>query len=299
MRSSTLAILQIAGEQRFLLKAEQFKKSLARGHANQVLYEGIMRALGYAKNEIPFVRLARLLPIERLHDLALSGQAVTIQAMVLGTAGLLPATEREVHVPLNPPDLVEMNHLSATWIASGMRESMCRKDWRFFRIRPGNLPPRRIAGISHLLVRHSGDLSRHVLKLAAAPSLRQAQKALAEGFVVRTSDYWACHGDFGVEVPSRGAIIGRERAGDIAVNAILPFLQAYGDACGQPRLCLRVWKLYRSHRKLQENRITRYMVRQIFGESRSPVESACQQQGLIHLYHQFCARDKCADCPLA
>jgi len=101
-----------------------------------------------------------------------------------------------------------------------------------------------------------------------------------------------------VEIPRCGAVIGPERAADITVNVILPFLLAYSDIFGQSRLRRRTWKLYRTHRKLQENRITRHMVRQIFGEESCLVKSACQQQGLIHLYHRFCVRDKCDVCPL-
>ncbi len=298
---ATLGILHLAGEQRFALKAEQFQNSLAIGEANQVLYEGVMKALGYARNEMPFARLARLLPIERLQGMAGGGQVAAIQALVLGTAGLLPAAKEQIQpaAGFSLPDLMEIGRLTAHWEVSAGEQSMDRTDWRFFRVRPGNLPPRRIAGISHLLVRHSGDLSQNMVRLAAVPTLKQAQKTLAEGLIVRTSDYWAWHGDFGVDVPFRGAVIGQDRAADITVNVILPFLLAYGDTCGEPRLRRRAWRLYRAHRKLPDNRITRYMVKQIFGEEGSALDTACQQQGLIHLYREFCIRDECAVCPLA
>ena len=294
-RSATLSILQLAGEQRFASKAEQFKGSLAIRQSDQVLYEGIMRALGYAKNEMPFIRLAGLLPMERLQGLAASGQIAAIQALTLGTAGLLPTAEGR----FSYPDLMEIRRLTAQWTGSVMTETMNRTDWRFFRVRPVNLPPRRLAGLSHLLVRHSGDLSQNMVRTAALSSVKDAQNRLLEGLIVRTSDYWASHGDFGVDVPFRGAVIGRDRAADIIVNIVLPFVLAYGDTYGQPRLSRRAWELYRSHRKLPENRITRYMVKQIFGDGVRSVAPACRQQGLIHLYRQFCVRAECDICPLA
>ncbi len=293
-RPATLDILQAAGERRFALKGRQLKKALALRRSDQVLYEGIMRALGYSKNETAFARLATQLPIERLHGLAATGQMNTIQALALGMAGLLP-----LEGSFSPDDLAEIDRLRAPWKGSGMKEVMKREDWRFFRVRPANLPPRRLAGVSHLLVRHSSGLSQNMVRLAGLRSLGEAQKRLAEALIVRTSDYWASHGDFGVGVPSPGAVIGPDRATDIRVNIILPFVMAYAHKNGEPRLSNRARRLYRTERKLPENRIIRYMTRQIFGEGSRGVDSACQQQGLIHLYGQFCLRARCAVCPLS
>jgi len=293
-RPATLAILQAAGERRFAFKARQLQRALALRRSDQVLYEGIMRALGYTKNEMAFTRLATLLPIERLHQLAASGQMATIQALSLGVAGLLPSEGN-----FSPEDVAEIDRLRAPWKGSGMKEVMKRGDWRFFRVRTANLPPRRLAGVSHLLVRHCGDLSQNIVRLAGLPSLREARKTLAEALIVRTSDYWASHGDFGVGVPLQGAVIGPDRATDIRVNVILPFVMAHGHIHRKPWLSNRARKLYRTERKLSENRITRYMARQIFGEGSRGVDSACQQQGLIHLYGRYCVRAKCAVCPLS
>jgi hypothetical protein len=175
---------------------------------------------------------------------------------------------------------------------------MNRSEWRFFRVRPDNLPPRRIAGISHLLVRHSGSLSLNILNLASLSSLKKANKKLLESLTVRTSDYWSRHGDFGLDSGFRGALIGHDRARDINVNIVLPFLFAYGRIHSLPRLCRRAIELYRSHDKLQENWVTRHMTRKLLGGNGPGVVSACQQQGLIHIHREFCAGHQCAACPL-
>ncbi len=61
-------LLSHLGQMRFRQKQARFANALSRAGANQVLYEGILRTLGYSSNQEPFVRLARLLPYERLHS---------------------------------------------------------------------------------------------------------------------------------------------------------------------------------------------------------------------------------------
>lgn len=299
-RAAVLRALEAAGKQRFHLQAKRLQSSLAIHQSDQVLYEGLMKALGYSKNETPFTRLARLLPVGELQPLAIGGQVGVIQALAMGTAGLLPVSKgrRGYTDAFSTMDVIEISRLMDHWQASGMSKVMSRSEWRFFRVRPDNLPPRRIAGISHLLVRHSGGLSLNMLNLAARPSLREAKKKLAESLIVRTTDYWSHHGDFGLNSGSRGALIGHTRAQDITVNIVLPFLFAYGRIHSQPRLCRRAMDIYRSHENLQENWVTRHMTRKILGGSGPGVSSACQQQGLIHIHREFCAGHKCSICPL-
>ena len=74
----TLAkILNTAGEERFRQKAMHFQaeimgpalKALSAGEAaGQVLYQGMMRALGYAKNTKPFEDLAGRLPLASIES---------------------------------------------------------------------------------------------------------------------------------------------------------------------------------------------------------------------------------------
>jgi len=67
MHTRTLSkILDTAGEQRFRQRADRFRAELERERADQVLFRGIMRALGYAKNTKPFEELARRIPLSRI-----------------------------------------------------------------------------------------------------------------------------------------------------------------------------------------------------------------------------------------
>ena len=73
-------VLLIEGLRRFDERTVRFAESLKTAEAGQVLYKGICRALGYARNKAPFEALADRLPLTAICGLAanslLSKQAV-------------------------------------------------------------------------------------------------------------------------------------------------------------------------------------------------------------------------------
>jgi hypothetical protein len=94
--SALVEFLDKAGEERFLVKAARFQRDLAQMEASESLYQGIMSALGYSKNKLPMLELARRLPLQILGSVTqgeISDEEWLIrqQALLLGTAGLLPA----------------------------------------------------------------------------------------------------------------------------------------------------------------------------------------------------------------
>ncbi len=276
-------LLDEAGEERFHSKAEQFKARLKSEEVGQVLYRGIMRALGYARNKKPFEELARLLPlsvIEALQD------HILVQALLLGTAGLLPGQRGKVS--WDP----WAKELERVWNSLGIEETMREFEWRFFKVRPENFPTRRIVAASYLLARHKkGGMFYNLLKLVSQGS----RLRLEQGLMVSTDGYWASHFDFGVEGWSP-SLIGRGRAREIVVNILLPFCFAVGE----PRLREQALEIYRGYPRSGENRITSHLQRQIFGvPQHRTIDSALRQQGLIHLYDKFCAEHRCEQCPLS
>ncbi|GAH70544.1 unnamed protein product, partial [marine sediment metagenome] len=95
-------LIDNAGEERFLAKAARFQADLAQTEASQSLYQGIMGALGYAKNKPPFLELARRLPLQLLESMTQGKRAdeeylAQQQALLLGTAGLLPSQRPSRH----------------------------------------------------------------------------------------------------------------------------------------------------------------------------------------------------------
>ena len=90
---STMEIIQRAGEQRFRQKVKSFKKKLQQEVSSQVLYTGIMRALGYSKNKEQLELISKAIPLTDLIKNNKTFQAesrlLILESLLLGSGGLL------------------------------------------------------------------------------------------------------------------------------------------------------------------------------------------------------------------
>ncbi len=284
----TLTALDKAGEARFLAKGIRFQRDLGLHPPQNVLYRGLMGSLGYARNEEPFVELAGRLPWETLVSAIRnkpSGAAVAwLQALLFGMAGLLPSQRRR-RLHLLSEDLTTALELEDIWSSLCLGEAMKEEQWRMFRVRPGNHPARRLAGMSYLVERNRGDelMERLLLALHASGGSSPRWK-LEEALIVEDNGYWMRHWDFGRGMRP-GALIGWDRAREMVINVVLPFFWAWGRVTEELSAAESVMGLYHRYPAPEPNRITREMHRHLFpGEGHPPITTACQQQGLIHLY---------------
>jgi len=293
-------ILDRAGEERFLAKAARFHTDLAQMEASQCLYQGIMSALGYSKNKLPFLELARRLPLQILESMAqgeISDEECLArqQALLLGTAGLLPSQRPDRH-PENRLDDKWIDKLERLWISCHHTEAMSHHAWQLFKVRPNNSPVRRLVAVSHLILRYrnKGILEELVGMVKEVPVSR-GYRGLARGLLVTTDGYRASHFTFG---PSGRTLLGSGRAADITVNVLLPFSLAWSQFTSQPELERKTFELYGRYPRLAANSVERHMTEQL-GLNSSLVKSARRQQGLIHIYNTLCTQGRCNSCPLA
>jgi len=291
-------ILNTAGEERFKQKALHFQAEILRfvqkEEAGQVLFRGMMRALGYAKNTKPFEDLADRMPlnsIESREGLALK------QALLLGTAGLLPSQRWQGKFAREK----EVQELEQIWQSAGKKvKTMKKSDWNLSRIYPNNSPVRRIVAQSYLLERYSeGKLLAGILQLVKGAPLPDGHHVVENGLTVTGDGYWRNHFDFDVRSKTKiSALLGNSKAREIAVNVILPFASSWGKLANDAKLTENAIELYRNYPKLAENCITRHMKKQIGFEEPFDL-SACHQQGLIHIFRNYCREGRCSQCPLA
>ena len=295
VRNKLHRILAWAGMQRFIQKAQRFSASLRTDDASQVLYKGICRALGYSRNTAPFERLAGVLPLSMLERYA-AGDPLKRQACLFGAAGLLPS--QRPGAGIFPDD--EACILEERWRAIGRPFSpMAGAEWSLACVRPGNSPLKRLAGLSHLLSRFedTGLLAGLALLIGAAP-LKQASGILENCLAVKGDGYWACHHDFGRSHERSTALIGKGRAREIVVNAVLPFFLARALDKGDEKLERKISAIYRNYKALPGNELTRYMQHELSIESQRGL-TACLQQGLLHIYHSWCRVKDCQGCPVS
>jgi hypothetical protein len=297
-RSNTRQITKVldeAGEARLLARSTLFREMITKDGAGQALYEGVMTALGYSKNKAPMAELARRLPLQTLETLTVNNTPdneylARCQAYLAGAAGLLPS-QRE-RLPVNEPAGSWAEKLENIWANGGEAACLSLSDWHFFKVRPGNHPLRRLAAVSHLLLRYR---EKGLLVWLEERFMEDnAFHSLEEGLMVAADGYWGCYMEFGV--PAAGAapaLLGKERAGDIIINVLLPFAYARGPAAQGKRAL----DIYRQCRAPAENTLVKHM-RQQLKLSRSFISNARQQQGLIHIYQTFCLEGGCGQCPL-
>ncbi|MCI0440145.1 MAG: DUF2851 family protein, partial [Chloroflexi bacterium] len=249
--TSLLALLDRAGDERFLAKSRGFAIELASGDAEQTLYRAVMEALGYASNRKPFRTLADRVPVESLARLKREPQSarlLAMKAMLLAGSGLL------THV--KPAEEAELLKRVLRRLPSV--RAMSAGEWRLFRVRPSNHPIARIYGAAMLVERYvDTGLVAGIEELALngdAPSL--ARGLMAPPF------------------------IGKGRAGDIAVNVALPFLRAFAEARRSGELRQRALEMYREFPRLQDNELTREARRLLAWLEPAAVSTARRQQGL-------------------
>lgn len=299
--------LKGAGEARFRRKGRLFSRALARSSPEEVLYQGIMEALGYSRNQEAFLKLAQQLPWESLRWFGLKAwkrnRVIALQAVLMGCAGLLPA-QCQGPALRDAPEIrpssgtialsaatkeVPLEKMDALWASFGIDKALDEKDWHFFRVRPGNSPRRRLMGAAILLARYlEGGLVHGLVSPLEEVSGSHAVAALEEGLAV-----YVRAGSAGKELP----LVGKARAREIAVNVVLPFVWAWGGCCGRKELSRKALEVYRGYPRLAENRITRYMTEKLGLFQTKARVLAAHQQGLHHIYQRFCQEGDCNPCP--
>jgi len=216
---------------------------------------------------------------------------------LLGTAGLLPSQRWRGKSAREK----EVQELEQIWQSAGKKVKTMREgDWNLSHIYPNNSPVRRIVAQSYLLERYrEGKLLAGILQLVKEAPLPGGHHVLENGLTVAGDGYWRDHFDFDVRSKTKiSALLGNSKAGEIAVNVILPFALSWGELAIEAKLTENAIELYRNYPKLAENCITRHMKKQLFLEE--PFDfTACHQQGLIHIFMNYCREGRCNECPLA
>ncbi len=294
------------GQERLLEKADVMRGVSVRVDFEQLLYEGIMEALGYTKNRKSFRELAQRVPLSEL----LGKSDESIQAILFGVAGLLPSRSQQ-EIEWDEEDKRFIERLESIWESAEQYKNSTRmtaEQWHFAKMRPVNYPSRRIPAIAQIISRCQDTLMMDFLPLieGAATANQRAltgiQRRLRERLTPASSGYWEAHSHFGKGIPQRGAaLIGKDRASDIIVNKLLPITLLWAEQSRSPTLTEAVQRLYNSYPKLQENRITQQIEAQIFSQEQ-PIKlispSAKKQQGAIYLYNNFCSSRLCDLCPV-
>lgn len=254
------AALDAAGDARFLSKSRGFGLELQGLDADEVLYRGLMDALGYSANRKPFGALARRVAYRTLAGLRGAPRGTrpaAVKALLLGASGLMGSADR----------IEGIGELRRIRKGLPYVKPLDKREWRLFRVRPANHPVRRVVGAALIVEGCLDDGLARVFAGALREGRGRGLRALLEA----------------------KPYVGVARARDMLVNVALPFLHAYGVAGGADRdnaggaLARAALEAYAAAPKLQENEITREM-RRLCGIDGKARLTARRQQGLMQLY---------------
>lgn len=300
----TVSFLQGAGESRLLRKVENIQSRLAKSgnDYDEVLYHGIMGALGYRNNQLPFLQLAETASYKKIRQIIKpypqDKRPLVIQSMLLNAAGLKPQVLGDFTEPAKYylKYLDEFSDLADSFQKTGL-------DWQIPGGRPANSPYRRMAGMSYLLAKEP-SLFAGIIKVMASQSVN-ARKELVQLLFVPATGFWATRSTFDSRPFSKEyALIGRERADAIILNVVIPLVFLYSQSEKNNALQEAVLNLYRAYPKLMENYYTRFMKQRLFKSDSKlypdAVKTASAQQGLIEIFTDFCKKgyEGCECCGL-
>ncbi|PSQ95512.1 MAG: DUF2851 domain-containing protein [Bacteroidetes bacterium SW_9_63_38] len=256
----------------------------------EILQERLFAGLGYAKNDAPMGTLARRLPPDTIRALDTPKDR---EALLLGVAGLLPA----------PADLLDADRATADYtmdLRGRFRRLQVRLDvptmsetsWTFFRLRPPNFPPLRIAQAAAW---YADDA---LLATDPLPTLRTAlaadvpAEALRDALAASPPDFWTTHYHLEKPASEHTADLGPSRRETLLVNAVVPVLlldAARRNNTSQEAAVLDVLCTLPA----SSDRIVRR-----FANLGTEAQSAFEAQGLHQLYRNYCTEGGCLDCAI-
>jgi hypothetical protein len=252
---------------RFAAFAHQTVRAGASADATareQLAFEEIAAALGYAGNEGSMRRCAQAVPLASIRSMARPTDGEADPAFsVLAT-----------RVTLNQP--LTLRSRETTTKHHG-------EQWKLAGVRPPNHPLRRLSQLVEMArAWPEGGMITAVRKILCetAHAPRRAGPRLRALVAPSGSS------------PS-------SRAGDIVVNVLLPFARAVAVVDGDEATVARADAAYRAQPSLAGNAVIARVASRVGVEARKLASSAPTQQGLIAIWDGPCRPLRCDLCPLA
>ncbi|MDB4459118.1 DUF2851 family protein [bacterium] len=288
-------LLQQAAECRLDMKASLILARAQDAGWEQALYESIFRGLGYKQNPWPMQGLAEG-PLKKIFATSEKRPSPKhCQAILLGTAGLLPVEAHSTRTPF-------LKELWSIWWRE--QESFAstllpQNLWRFNGLRPANHPQRRIA-LGACWAADDALVQKLESWFFKDSSIKERVTNLQKILDPSPIDFWSRHWTFNSPTqPTDQALIGIVRTTDLAINAILPWFRARALSSQEPNLVSKVKEIYFAWPTSQDNTLLRKARQRLLpGTLPRKLTSASLQQGLIQIAADFCSHttSDCQDC---
>ncbi|MBJ2188503.1 MAG: DUF2851 family protein [Muribaculaceae bacterium] len=267
------------GHERLYAKVERVNSALGRldGDWQAAAYVTLARALGFSTNSDAFERVAYATPLRCL--LKHRSDRRLLEATLFGQAGFLATAGNDPEHPGYVDDLrADYGFMKAKYGLSAPESP----GWKMARMRPPNLPHRRIAALAAIIADgfRFGSAFSHVTNQADARNL----------FTTEITGYWATHYTFGPSSAYVPRAFSPDSVTSLIINAVVPLLYAYGVYFGDDSKTAAAVELLQSLPP-ENNSVTR-----IFTDQGIPCDDAFSSQALIQLRRAYCEPRKCLYC---
>lgn len=280
-----MSLIEGAAQFRLQRKSDRLRGLIRIHGREQAVYQSLANALGYRHNQRAFTVVAQRLPLREMlrHD------APDREALLFGVSGFLESVRYEDTLPETRSWLRSLwsrwwkhRHAYASWLTENSRPR-----WQASGARPGNHPQRRLGAMAAML---------RAWRKVFAP-LRDAgtwdRKKFSAVLLGLRDDYWDRHYTVLAKPAAKPlALIGETRLQEILANVAYPLLVPE-----KPEL----WEEFKQLPALLDNQKVRRAALRLFGESSRSVpfqKRLYQQQGLLHVYEDYCLDDDsaCTEC---
>ncbi|HEX7576988.1 MAG TPA: DUF2851 family protein, partial [Verrucomicrobiae bacterium] len=252
--------------------------------------------LGYKHNAWPMQNLAE----SRLLWSPGAKSPFAFQARLLGVCGLLP-------VELTRSQKSSDTYLRRVWDCWWRERDefadciLPRAVWKFHGLRPANHPQRRLALAAHWLA-DKNLISKIEGWCAADLTDNAVPGSLLEILQIERDEFWSWHWTFkSARLGKPQPLLGGTRATDLAVNVILPWLQARAEEGKNTTLRFEIGRRYFAWPAAEDNSVLKLARQRLLGtSSRRALRSAAEQQGLMQIVRDFCEHSNavCDNCRL-
>ena len=267
--------IEALGFERIYEKVERFNKHLANTFNDweQTLYITLARALGFGHNGEMLERVAKSLPLNILgkHRNSL----LALESMFMGQAALLPDVSTEPYVQRMIDEYKFMAHKFSLKQPEGMA-------WQMGRMRPQNLPYRRLAVLASIIHREPQLFSK-IIESISLESLRTIFRFELTGYWATASSVYSHTGLSPLSLSDASIDV-------IIINVVVPTLFAYGEYLGNVAYTERAVEILQMLNAEKNSIIT------LFTKHGIKCDNAFRSQALIRLRHAYCEQRKCLYC---
>lgn len=265
----------------------------------QLIYEMIFEALGYARNKEIMLKLAKAVNVSFLNQYRSEENFdEIIESALFNVSGLLPSQPK-----FKEEATAEyLRKIYEIWNAVRDKydgTTFNKEDWNFFKLRPPNFPTIRLTG-GALLVGHilKADMFKHLTQVFSDDKSEKEITVIIRNIIITEGKgYWTTHFNFDkMSNEKLNYFIGISRADEIIVNVIFPVLSLYFEIFDYKEAARKVKNQFINYTQHGTNKLVE-QVGSTLGIEKAKRRSI-NYQAMIELFRTYCVKERCLECQI-